>query len=34
MALPFFGIGMKLTFSNPVAISESLKFAEILNEAL
>ena len=30
----FFGIGMKLTFSSPVAMAELSKFADILNAAL
>ena len=34
MALPFFGIGMKLTFSNRVATAEFSKFAGILSVAL
>ena len=34
MALPFFGIGMKLTFSSPVATAEFSKFAGILSVAL
>ena len=33
-ALPFFGIGMKLTFSSPVATAEFSKFAGILSAAL
>ena len=33
LALPFFGIGMKLTFSSPVATSEFSKFAGILSAA-
>ena len=34
LALPFFGIGMKLTFSSPVATAEFSKFAGILSAAL
>ena len=34
LALPFFGIRMKLTFSSPVATAEFSKFAGILNAAL
>ena len=34
LALPFFGIGMKLTFSSPVAIAEFSLFAGILIAAL
>jgi len=34
LALPFFGIGMKLTFSIPVATAEFSKFAGILSAAL
>ena len=34
MALPFFGIGMKLTFSSPVATAEFSKFADVLSVAL
>ena len=34
LALPFFGIGMKLTFSSPVATVEFPKFAGILSAAL
>ena len=34
MALPFFGIDMKLTFSSPVATAEFSKFAGILSAAL
>ena len=34
MALPFFGIGMKLTFSSPVATAEFSKFAGILSATL
>ena len=30
LALPFLGIGMKLTFSSPVATDEFFKFASIL----
>ena len=33
-ALPFFQIGMKLTFSIPMAIAEFSKFADILSAAL
>ena len=33
-ALPFFQIGMKLTFSIPMAIAEFSKFADILSVAL
>ena len=33
LALPFFGIGMKLTFSSPVAIVEFAKFADVLSAA-
>ena len=33
-ALLFFGIGMKLTFSSPVATAEFSKFAGILSAAL
>ena len=33
-AIAFFGIGMKLTFSSPVATAEFSKFAGILNVAL
>ena len=33
-ALPFFGIGMKLIFSSPVATAEFSKFADILSAAL
>ena len=32
LALPFFGIGMKLIFSKPVAIAEFSKFADILSQ--
>jgi len=34
LALPFFGIAMKLTFSSPVATAEFSKFAGILSAAL
>ena len=34
LALLFFGIGMKLTFSSPVATAEFSKFAGILSAAL
>ena len=34
LALPFFGIEMKLTFSSPVATAEFSKFAGILSAAL
>ena len=34
LALPFFGIGMKLTFSSPVATAEFSKFVGILSAAL
>ena len=34
LALPFFGIGMKLIFSSPVATAEFSKFADILSAAL
>ena len=34
LALPFFGIGMKRTFSSPVATAEFCKFAGILSAAL
>ena len=34
LALPFFGIGMKLTFSSPVATAEFSKFAGRLSAAL
>ena len=34
MALPFFGIGTKLTFSSPVATAEFSRFAGILSAAL
>ena len=34
LALPFFGIGMKLTFSSPVAVAEFSKFAGTLSAAL
>ena len=34
LALPFFGIGMKLTFCSPVAIAEISKFAGMLSAAL
>ena len=34
LPLPFFGIGMKLTFSSPVATAEFSKFAGILSAAL
>jgi len=34
LALPFFGIGMKLTFSRPVATAEFSKCAGILSAAL
>ena len=34
LALPFFGIAMKLTFSSPVATVEFSKFAGILSAAL
>ena len=34
MALLFFGIGIKLTFSSPVATAEVSKFADILSAAL
>ena len=34
LALPFFGIGMKLTFSSPVATAEFSKFAGILSAIL
>ena len=31
LALPFLGIGMRLTFSSTVATAESSRFADILN---
>ena len=34
LGLPFFGIGMKLTFSSPVATAKFSKFAGILSAAL
>ena len=34
LALPFFGIGMKLTFSSAVATADFFKFAGILSAAL
>ena len=34
LGLPFFGIGMKLMFSSPVATPEFSKFAGILSVAL
>jgi len=34
LALPFFGIGIKTEFSNPVAIVEFPKFPDILSAAL
>ena len=34
LALPFFGIGMKLTFSSPVATAKFSKFAGSLSAAL
>ena len=34
LVLPFFGIGMKLTFSSPVATAEFSKCAGILSAAL
>ena len=34
LALPLFGIGMKLTFSSPVATAEFSMFAGILSAAL
>ena len=34
LALPFFGIGMKTDFSNPVATAVFSKFADILSAAL
>ena len=34
LALPFFGIGIKLTFSSPVATVEFSKFAGILSAGL
>ena len=34
LALPFLGIGVKLTFSSPVATAEFSKFAGILSAAL
>ena len=34
LALPFFEIGMKLTFSSPVATAEFSRFAGILSAAL
>ena len=34
LALPFFGIGIKLTFSSPVVTAEFSKFAGILSVAL
>ena len=34
LALPFFGIGIKLTFSSPVATVEFSKFADMLSVAL
>jgi len=34
LALPFFRIGMKMTFSSPVATAEFSKFAGILSAAL
>ena len=34
LGLPFFGIGMKLTFSSPVAAAEFSQFAGILSAAL
>ena len=34
LVLPFFGIGMKIDLSSPVAIAEFSKFVGILSEAL
>ena len=34
LALPFFGIGMKIDLSSPVATAEVSKFADILSAAL
>ena len=34
LALPFFGIGMKVDFSSPVATAEFSKFAVVLSAAL
>ena len=34
LALPFFGIGVSMTISSPVATAEFSKFAGILSEAL
>ena len=34
LALPFFGIGIKTTFSSPVATAEFSKFAGIFSAAL
>ena len=34
LSLPFFGIGMKIDFSNPVATAKFPKFAGILSAAL
>jgi len=34
LALPFFGIGMKMAFSSPVATAEFSIFAGILSAAL
>ena len=34
LAMPFFGTGMKLTFSSPVAAAEFSKFAGIFRAAL
>ena len=34
LALPFFGIGMQLTFSSPVATAEFSKFAGVLSATL
>ena len=34
LTLPFFGIGIKLTFSSPMATAEFSKFAGILSTAL
>ena len=34
LALPFFGIGMKPTFSSPVATAELSMFAGVLSAAL
>ena len=34
LQLPFFGIGMKQTFSSPAATAEFSRFADILSAAL